>query len=307
MNTYFFKRLFGLALVIFSLVLVFGFKILDPQSSNPLLRQIAQKLHDRGIDVIQDWKSNADTEGRPVLAPLANYRLPDETNGSIFEQEWVNQFSDWVDAYHHEDLEIILAAQDNMPGSFRVKWDRVSTERRIFISFSREDEFVASEVRTVLEQSGYTVFTFLNGSEVELSAEKIAYYMTTSGNRLVIDTEGARIKSGVLAESLAEAKYQFAYSTNLAERIQSIKEQITNTDFSLEDWVAANPTLTEQELSAKMQQTKSKLLVELEREQTSGRIQTEILVKVLSAISICPYYHVPKIACPICAPTVLLH
>lgn len=290
-----------IALVILSIVFISGFEILDPHSQHPLLKQIAQPLHEQGIDVVQDWKSNVSTKGRPVLAPLANYDKITRAEFSQHLTKWDYEFNRFLAAYNRNDIDMLLCIPAGESGSKKEKWDRAAPEKRVFISFAREDHAIAENIRSILEKQGFEVFTFLEGLGAETEASMIAHYMATAKTRLVIDTEISRTKWGVLSEALANAKYKFQKSENLSRRIAAAQEQMTKTEFPVDHWKRENPRLTERALQRKINATKLDFLNELKRGQKSGGVQIAILIVASYALSVCTEYDVPKMACPTCS------
>jgi hypothetical protein len=85
---------------------------------------------------------------------------------------------------------------------FTAKWHDARPSTRVFISFTRADVGEAMKVRTVLEQRGYTVFTYLKSeANPQFSPEAVGKFFRTAGHHLVLDTNNARRSYGVLLEA----------------------------------------------------------------------------------------------------------
>lgn len=200
---------------------LFGFKILDNDKSVPFFQKISEILDIYGIDIIQDWNSNVISLGRPVLAPIANY------NVSVLEKE-----SEWTSSFTNFYSNAIVALETEQPidaTTFIDNWKLFPAEKRIFISFTKDDLEHAENVKITLESNGYKVFLYTENNRLPFtSPEMIVYCMKTAGEVLVLDTEKSRFKEGVIAEALNFAKYTFKKEEVLVAENEQIKRQITN-------------------------------------------------------------------------------
>ncbi len=174
-------------------------EILDPDSYHPLLRVIADDLHSRGIDVIQNWNSRVSVRTRIIIAPLADY-----LNSLPLRGRWESELESG-------EMGALVAQPGDNPksDSFNGNWSKLPQEQRIFISFAREDAAFADIVREVLEKRGYGVFIYIKNPKAKptMSLASVREYLQTAGMHLVLDTATARKKPGVLAEALWKAKY----------------------------------------------------------------------------------------------------
>lgn len=224
------KRFVVILLAAFFSIATFGFKILDPGSYNVFLRMIAASLDSNGIDVVQDWNSNVILEGRPTLAPIANY------NASVLDKQ-----DKWMQAYIslYANAIVALDTKESVTAStFITKWNSAPTEKRIFISFTKDDLSHAERIKTVLSTFGYKVFLYTESHRAPFtSIDMIVYCMKTAGEVLVLDTENARNKAGIFAETVAFAKYSYKPTHQLIAENRLLKEQIQEavkkTSFSL--------------------------------------------------------------------------
>lgn len=314
-----------------AILLLSGFKILD-RASTPvysLLPAIANELEAIGIDVMQDWRSNVSTEDRPVLAPLANYnsKWRSESNPALFKNEWVREFHRWLYDFNYNDVGYALAAPTGK-APFRSLWNNASPDQRIFLSFAGEDNEKVQEVKRVLEGHGYKVFTYLSDTEMELSGEQIAYYMTTAGCRVVFDTKAARQKVGVNAETLAEALYPFQPQVLLKlrndERLETLASsvQLPNFDSVFSKVKVDYPNMSDQQIESMIEsdfrytrnstraqiQSEYKNTIRRSVQQRPGSYAYEVaLSQTITVIdenplgAICTAYGIPAAMCPQCS------
>jgi hypothetical protein len=177
-------------------------EILDPEANHPLLRKIADDLHRNGIDVVQNWRSEVPAHTRPVVAPLANYQI----SLALKEERWIRDFNKGVMGA----ITAIKTSENVGRKSFAEKWSNTPKSQRAFISFAREDVAYARNVKAALEAQGYVAFIYINrqGTMPSQPPVMVGEYLRTAGTHLVVDTNTARKKPGVLAEALALAKYR---------------------------------------------------------------------------------------------------
>lgn len=202
-------------------------EILDPAANHPVLREIADDLHRHGIDVVQDWNSRLPAYTRPVVAPLGDYQISIPQN----ESRWIREFN----ASAIGALVAFKPIGKLKHDTFDEQWRDTPKHRRVFISFAREDLAVAMNVREALEAQGYIVFTYLT-REVKVPSwplSAVANYLHTADTHLVIDTETARRKQGVLAEAIALGRSRGPTPVNRP---------------AVEKFMAVNPTLNAPQL-----------------------------------------------------------
>lgn len=222
------KKKLMLVVIILCPVFLSGYKILDRSKYHYLLRLIAEELDTHQIDVIQDWASDVVLEGRPTLAPIADYKV------TVLSKE-----SEWEQAFRAKLANAVVAIEGDQPllaASFIKEWDKTPVEHRVFISFAREDLATAEIIKSVLKKNGFKAFIYLesDGTKFE-SPEMIAYCMKTAGDVLVLDTENSRTKSGVITEALAYARYSYKTEMNIQaeneQLLQKLKDRITEISF----------------------------------------------------------------------------
>lgn len=177
-------------------------EVLDPAAYHPVLQEIADALDRDGIDVVQDWGSKVTTSPRPIVAPLAGYPI----SGTLKMLDWIRDFNSGA-------MGAIMAFKPSgklKHDTFIKQWFDTPQERRVFISFAKEDAEDAERVRAALEHQGYIAFTYIKHPEDDPAQPPVLVgeYFKTAGNHLVIDTQKARASQGVLAEALAFAKYR---------------------------------------------------------------------------------------------------
>lgn len=203
-----------------------GFRILDPESDNPFFSIFEYELDQAGFDIVQNWESNVLLEGRPTLAPLANYKVSFANK----ENEWIKAFSTF-----YANALIAIPAQQSIPGGkFMGEWEATPIENRVFISFTRDDLVKAEKIKKVLEAKGYQVFLYTESNREPFTDPKmVVYCMKTAGELLVLDTENSRYKDGVIAEAIAFAKYTYrpeseiiAENKNLEQQAKSLIDQM---------------------------------------------------------------------------------
>lgn len=210
----------GLSILLFvSFISLSGFKILDPEADNKFFKRLSLYLDDIGIDIIQSWESNVKLEGRPTLAPIANY------NVSVLERE-----TDWTQAFASSYANAIVALQTEQPveaAKFVEQWEATSVDKRVFISFTKDDIAHAENIKKVLEDVGYKVFIYAEtGRAPFTSPEMIAHCMKSAGEVLILDTENSRGKVGVLAEALTFAKYTYRSEKDILAENELLKTQL---------------------------------------------------------------------------------
>jgi len=174
---------------------------LDPKAYHRVLTPLAPYLHVEGVDVMQNWASNARTKGKPVLAPLANYPI------SLAGKE-----TSWTKELNNGAMGAVMAIESEISmdyAMFTEKWIAVPKEKRVFISFAREDLSTALKIKSVMEKRGYVAFIYIQkaGGTPGQTVFHAGEMLRTAGIHLVLDTDIARAKAGVLAEALAYSKY----------------------------------------------------------------------------------------------------
>jgi hypothetical protein len=196
------RLLLAVALLVSTFAYLGKSEILDPGARHPLLRLIADDLDRNGIDVVQNWRSKVPEHARPVVAPLANYPI----SLTRKEQRWIRDFNKGVMGA----IAAIKTREITGPDSFAAKWKSTPKSQRVFISFAREDVAHAQRVKAALDAKGYVAFIYINqpGTDPSQPPIVVGEYLRTAGTHLVIDTDVARRKPGVLAEALAFARYR---------------------------------------------------------------------------------------------------
>ncbi len=234
------KLLAALTVFLYLPGILLASEILDPKAktNNPLLRELSAGLHKYRIDVMLDCKSEINSKGNPILAPLADYILRLDstlTQKNAGDVRWGKEF----DNANNGIVMGVKGTQAIEAKDFRARWDAVPADQRIFISFAREDATIAKTIKKELMSKGYQVFIYYNGEkDIIRSADDIAYFMQTASNCLVIDTEVARRKFGVLSEALAHAKYIYnrrpdivrVYGTNSCSRTKGVIREFKKTN-----------------------------------------------------------------------------
>jgi hypothetical protein len=202
-------------------------KPLDPNSRpHAFLSKYADALDKINIDIMNDWRSNVQVGNRPVIAPLANYPVLWNENG----------FKEEVKTGELKILFFIntLDKIDNTKSEFDKKWYSVSKDKRIFISFARENAETAKAFADLLNKTDHIPFIYITNEKEnpKQSIEKVAEYLRTAGTAVVVDTPIARTKKGVFAEALAEAEYKSRKLTDgeiitaRAKRIEKYKKSL---------------------------------------------------------------------------------
>jgi hypothetical protein len=173
---------------------------------DPFLDSIGIELEDADLDYLTDWKTKEALKARrrPALAPLQGFpsAAPGETT-----KKWMKDFTTGVGAallgYKAEVTNSLPAAESDDPEDFLAKWLGVERSRRVFISFSREDAKHAQAVRSILEASGYRVFTYIQRPDEEppFDPHVVGKLFDNAGHRYVIDSEAARRSLGVYFEA----------------------------------------------------------------------------------------------------------
>jgi hypothetical protein len=178
-------------------------EILDPAAQHSVLRGVADALDGHGIDVLQDWASRATIGSRPALAPLLNYPIPRAQRYERMAREIYVGTTGGIAAFSHNNYESL--EHDN----FARQWQDADPEKRIFISFAREDADDAEKVRKALDSSGFVTFTYLRRADAppQWTLSDVGLYLKTSGQQFVLHTPTARLKEGVIAEAIANALY----------------------------------------------------------------------------------------------------
>jgi hypothetical protein len=178
--------------------------IIDPNSRpDALIDSLAKSLDSRGIDVRRSWQSKASgpTQERAHLGRLEGYTRVVQT--PPIRYPWMTEFVNSNGALLAVENE--KAAGTITARNLRSSWNAAPQEKRVFVSFTREDSEYANRVASVLRSRGYAVFVYINseGATPSLSAASVRTYFDTAGHRLVIDTPQARSSLGVQLEAHA--------------------------------------------------------------------------------------------------------
>lgn len=314
------KSINNFSLILFFLVFCSSFKILDPNSFHPLLSKISLKLDAINIDVIQDWQSSESSEGKPVLAPIANYPY------TVIEKEdaWVRDFKEG-----YANGLIAIKTDVEIEEKYLLKnWNSTNIEKRIFISFNRIDAQLASNIKSILISEGYQVFIYFEENKNPICDPKtIAYFMKSAGEVLILDTKNSRTKPGVMAEALSFATYTYKSDydlesenakllSDIEEKRQMIDnyfnapEQFMNSikDFNLKDSIVFDSDDDLQHhynFNVKKTFDMARELLEvtnLDKEGLSNFTYNQKLkdLNIRLNLDICRKYKIPEKVCPVC-------
>ncbi|HEY0078679.1 MAG TPA: hypothetical protein VGB73_08535, partial [Pyrinomonadaceae bacterium] len=221
-------------------------KILDPAAYHPVLREIADALDRHGLDVVQDWRSQI-TISAPstVVAPLTEYPIL----GTLKMVDWIRDFNSGA-------MGAIMAIKPigNLKhDTFIEQWYDTPQERRVFISFTKEDAEDAERVRSALEDKGYIAFIYIKHPEDDPAQPPVLVgeYFKTAGHHLVIDTQKARASQGVLAEALMFAQYRRTQSTRGdTVQIYGARKRCPRTREAIQRYTKAGATVEYHDIDA---------------------------------------------------------
>jgi len=204
------KKLFSAICFIMVACLLFAADpiVLDKNAKNPFLRLLAPGLEKIGIDVMLDWRSKVETGLKPILAPLANY--PVKFNPA--KERWMDELNRGIIG----GLTVIKSGKAIAEDDFLNKWNSIDKKKRVFISFAKEDVEIAKKIKAILEKKKCAVFIYLqkaSGTPLQ-STFRVGELIGSAGIHLVLDTETARKKSGVMAEALSYARYIHPFTVN---------------------------------------------------------------------------------------------
>ncbi len=214
-----FKKIFFFCTIIF--FISSGFIRLDKGKSHPLLEKLEHFLDLHAIDIIVDWESDVALRGNPVLAPIANYKI------SVLEKK-----SEWIDEFTNSYKNALIALETDLKKGefdFLKEWNASPPEKKVFVSFTKEDVKHAEVIKSALEKEGYKVFIYKESNRATFTNPTfIAQCMREAENVFIIDTDNSRNKPGVMAEALAYAKYRPISTENVISKNYDISEEFNN-------------------------------------------------------------------------------
>jgi len=196
--------------------------IIDPTGTGPddgLLRSMAEKLDQSGLDVVLGKASDYAAPEKPRLASLKGYAPKQQDWGTFVKAGWSMAFerslAGVIFAYRpgsipdnleekKSECETVKPPEDEEACRFVTDWLAANPEERVFVAFTNEDFAAALEAKQAFEKSGYVVFMFLKGKNEKpwASAAVVGEVFAQATHRLVIDTKAARGSAGVRFESL---------------------------------------------------------------------------------------------------------
>jgi len=223
--------------------------LLDKKSAkHPVLDAIVDALDKKQIDVARKLDSQealSHKSTHPVVAPLSG--LQPEGAEDAEEEVWQREFREGA-------LGAVTGMQEKKRATytsgrkFRRAWKKADRSTRIFLSFTKADLPYAIEVKTALEDRGYSTFIYLNNSESGFTCKPKAAgkYFREAGHRFVLDTSNARQSKGVAFEHYLDAKLSQAASS---ERASRLIKQLGNSDAQVRTKAAAELSAMGKELS----------------------------------------------------------
>jgi hypothetical protein len=158
---------------------------------NAWLDPLADPLERAGIDVLGSWGSiGAELPpARPRLAPLAPI-APDRTGQAL--DKWRFDYSEGTTAA----VALIphaLAEGESLPvDAFRTAWDAAPRDKRLFVSFTRDDAGAARHLLSVLQDAGYAGYLVWD-DEPAAAGELFA----RAGHHAVLDSPATRRDGGL--------------------------------------------------------------------------------------------------------------
>lgn len=194
------------------LVLIGAFaeaRILDTDNDAlvPVLKDKAfdQCLDDAGIDILLG--DQIIDPQKALLRPLSNYYPTGQFDWSrLHKGTWEKGFLEGV-------VGVLLARQSTASCAETTdedckelkEWMDAPEDRRMFISFTRDDHSTAMKLRNCLQNQQFVVVTYLNEARdlryrPEITGELFA--ITKPQNRLVIDSLPSRRSGGIALEAM---------------------------------------------------------------------------------------------------------
>jgi hypothetical protein len=169
---------------------------------HPLLGEILDPLHKKGIDVVGGDTSEVPLGRRPRVAELAGMPTLD-ANVDWDSVPWMKDFRSGTAGF------VAAAKTDTRaPGplpkdEFLARWQQVAQDRRIFLSFTSKDLQLAHATEGVLREHGYVTFMFLRSGDEgpRYDATLVGKLFTEAEHHFVIDTRNARRSPGVFMEA----------------------------------------------------------------------------------------------------------
>lgn len=211
---------------------VFALALLSAALTLPLQRELlaslSPHLQDLGVNVRYEWTSAATRPPvSPTLAPLRGF--PTSTTAA---SRLSSSFGELFQAGAFHEAALLAAEADPSrprprPSGFLEYWERTPAEKRVFVSFTREDAAASRQVRTALERNGYLCFTYIRGENTQpwANAVQVGTFFREAGVHLVIDSPAARQSLGVQLEALA---YNYR---NSSWRVPPSPPSASNTEY----------------------------------------------------------------------------
>ena len=169
-----------------------------------LLKSLQPSLAKDNVEVRLSWSGADKAPGSAVLAPLDGFPI----NRGLVKK--TSSFGQLFEAGAFHDAALMAVGPNHTrtplkPREFLKHWEIASPEKRVFLSFTRDDVEVAVKVRNALEAEGYFCFTYLEGVESQpwANSVQVGKFFRESGVQLVIDSPAARKSEGVQREALA--------------------------------------------------------------------------------------------------------
>ncbi len=192
---------------------------------NELLRELEPSLHEKGMDVLQNWRETESVAAynahralqpdRAIIAPLSGYESEvlephtawERIRNDVMKHEWIRDFE-------KGRVGALCAVEGTVTGDdFFARWNKGSLSQRVFISFTKNDIHFAESLKHALEWNGYVVYTFLDSDgNLKNDAAVTGRMFAEAGHHFVIETQKS-------AESLG-----VRYEARVAERITEVQK-----------------------------------------------------------------------------------
>lgn len=173
----------------------------DAHRVDPILATLVDALHPKGIDVVGGDTSEVPLDRRPRVALLSGVPNRRSAAGAV-EAPWMREFRTGAMGFVAA-LGPSAGAAPVTVDDFLNRWNAVSRDKRVFLSFTRADAHLADAAAEALRSQGYVTFTFLkaNDSAPAYDPTTVGALFADAGHHFVIDTPNARKSEGVWLES----------------------------------------------------------------------------------------------------------
>lgn len=216
------KKNFLRTLIVFLCFLLPSFpfaRVVDPTGPrNPTLSALAPSLSEYGIDVRLGSNESTRVPSRPQLMPLENFRSTVTAN--MTSSKFASLF---IQGVHFESA--LFAVNDSTgrtytdPRAFRSRWSDVSTNQRVFVSFSSVNSRVANSVVTAFQSAGYSTFVYTGQDAFgRFNAVDTGNYFRQAGHKFVLDSATARTSNAVAVEAYLARNGGNAFPPGLLNR-----------------------------------------------------------------------------------------